>query len=235
MDKITNVIAIDGPSGTGKSSITKAIAKKYNFFHVNSGSLFRALALYINEKFDLEEILRKTPDEVYELLKTIKVDYQKIPIFIVALDGEDYSERLYSHEVSDLTSKVSGHAGVRRKVDQTQREIVAKSEMVCLVEGRDIGTVVFPDARLKFFLTASAEVRGQRRFDQLKDKDKLGDLSLDQIIKDIEERDERDSTRVIAPLKKADDAIEIDTTKLNFDEVMSQFENIIEDKMKDVL
>ncbi len=234
MENISNVIAIDGPSGTGKSSITKALAKKYQFFHVNSGSLFRSLALYINDNFELASFLDNSADEAFALIKNIKVDYQKIPKFKVTLNGIDYTERLYDHEVSDLTSKVSGHPGIRQKVDESQREIVVESSEICLVEGRDIGTVVFPNAQLKFFLTASAEVRGQRRYDQLNEQGKLEGLTLEQIITDIKKRDARDSNREVAPLKKADDAIEIDTTKLSFDQVMAQFENIIEKEIKDL-
>lgn len=219
MDK-QNIIAVDGPAGSGKSSVTKTIAKKYNLNHVDTGAIFRALALKIDQSFDED-------DDFNDFLDSIKLEYKKIDGQLsLKIGGSELSGKIRDHYVSALASKHSANIMVRNKVEKIEKQIVRDSEQLCILEGRDIGAFVFPDAILKIYLDASVEVRAKRRMDELAESD----LSYEELVKDIKNRDEQDMNRIHSPLKKADDAILIDTSDLSFDEVVEKVSSLIQDK-----
>jgi cytidylate kinase len=211
-----NVIAIDGPSGSGKSTVAKIISEKLNFLYIDTGSMFRALALgLLKLEINLEDEF-----EIKNNLEQISFEYVGKKDCLIRLGGENVTDEIREHYVSDAASKISQFACVREQLKVYQRKLAEKS--VCVLEGRDIGTVVFPRAKLKIFLTASNNVRAERRFEDLKKRGTLGDLTKEQILKDIVERDHRDSNRDIAPLKPADDAKILNSDNLSIDEVVSE-------------
>ncbi len=208
-----NVIAIDGPSGAGKSTIAKLIAKKLGYFYLNTGAMYRAVALYLHRKGI------KPEDKITEEdLKGIELDFDKDGN--IYLNGENVSEKIITPEISRLASDFSKLKPVRKVLTEQQRRIGSLRPSV--LEGRDIGTVVFPDARYKFFLDASPEERARRRYKQLKEKNPDLEISFEEILKQQIERDKQDSSRDIAPLKKADDAIYIDTTGMEIEDVVKK-------------
>lgn len=194
------VIAIDGPAGAGKTTVAKLLAKRLNITYVNTGAMYRAVAL----------IYKRRDGNPVEIAKSLKIDFRGDRVF---LEGEDITDELYTPEMSKLSSDLSAISGVRRALVEKQREQAFLGPIV--MEGRDIGTVVFPDAEVKFFLTASAEERARRR------KEQFGDpRPLEEIRREIEERDLQDSTRADSPLRPAEDAVVIDTTGLPLDRVI---------------
>lgn len=216
------IIAIDGPSGAGKSTIGKLLSLHFGYPYLDTGALYRAIAYKIlNEKISLED-----ENNLYEICKNanIQIVQDKEKGIKIFLDNKDITEEIRTPQISMLASKVSAIKSVRSALLDIQRRIAEKEGAV--VEGRDIGTVVFPDADFKFFLIASPEERGKRRYLELKEKNI--DVSLEDTIKSIIKRDEDDSTREIAPLKKAEDAIEIDSTNMGIEEVLSYMIEIIE-------
>ena len=203
-------VALDGPAGSGKSTVAKFLAKKLNILYLDTGALYRAVALYaLQNGVDVED-----EEKVEKLLETLdlKIEYSDEKQ-ITKLSGKDVSK-----EIRHLASKISALKCVRAKLLSTQRNI-AKS-MDCILDGRDIGTTVLPDAEYKFFITASVDCRAKRRYDELIEKGEK--VEFEQLKKEIEERDYRDSHREIAPLKKADDAVEIDTSDLNIEQVCQE-------------
>ena len=204
------IIAIDGPAGSGKSTTSRLVAKKLHISYLDTGSMYRAVTLYfINNNYSLEE------DNIIELMEDVNIDISdSADKESIILNGYDVTSQLRSSEVSRFVSKVSSNSLVRERMVKVQRRISANKSIV--VDGRDIGTVVFPDADYKFFITASIQERATRRFQQLSIKDKSE--SIESIMKDIENRDKLDSNRKISPLRKASDAILIDTTHLTIDE-----------------
>ena len=203
-------VALDGPAGSGKSTVAKFLAKKLNILYLDTGALYRAVALYaLQNGVDVED-----EEKVEKLLETLdlKIEYSDEKQ-ITKLSGKDVSKEIRQNEVSNLASKISA-----LKLLSTQRNI-AKS-MDCILDGRDIGTTVLPDAEYKFFITASVDCRAKRRYDELIEKGEK--VEFEQLKKEIEERDYRDSHREIAPLKKADDAVEIDTSDLNIEQVCQE-------------
>ena len=213
------IIAIDGPAGSGKSTTSKLVAKKLDIAHLDTGSMYRAITVYfINNNLNLNEI------DISSVMNSIKLE-----VLIsngeqsVLLNGDNVTSMLRSNKVSKLVSKVSSIREVRQKMVNIQREISKDRSIV--IDGRDIGTVVFPDAEYKFFITASIESRAQRRFDELKDSD--SNLTLEKITEEIKNRDHYDSTRENSPLKKANDAIIIDTTHLNISGQVNEILEII--------
>lgn len=218
-------IALDGPSGAGKSTIAKAVAKKLEYVYVDTGALYRSIALYMIEHgIDLDNT-----DEVKTVLSGIDLKIAYIDgSQRVLLCGEDVSDKIRTPEVSMGASKVSAIPKVREFLFDLQKSIAKESNII--MDGRDIGTVVLPKADVKIFLTASAEERANRRFKELKEK---GDKSsYDEVLADIKQRDYNDMHREIAPLKKADDAIEIDTTNLKLDESVEVIYNTIFQELK---
>ncbi|MCQ2461072.1 MAG: (d)CMP kinase [Clostridia bacterium] len=216
-------IALDGPGGAGKSTVAKAVALELGFIYVDTGALYRAIGLYS---------LRKTIDTrdipgVIKLLDEINVDFTHVDgEQRVMLNGEDVSTEIRLPEVSMAASNVSAIPEVRAFLLDLQRKIA--SEKDCLMDGRDIGTVILPNAQLKIFLTASAEVRAKRRYDELTEKGQKVDY--DEILKDLNERDYQDAHRETAPLKQADDAILVDTSDMTFNEVKATIIKLYEER-----
>ncbi len=207
------IIAIDGPSGSGKSSIAKKIAKKLNVSHLDTGAMYRLFALK----------MKKENKEVKELLSNLDIKIEKEKFY---LDGKDVSLEIRENEISKLASKLSKLYEVRDYMVSLQRKISQDKDIV--LDGRDIGTVVFPNANFKFFITASPEIRAKRRY--LEDKS----IDYETILKDIIKRDEQDTNRKYAPLKKADDAILINTDNLTLEEVVAKIISIIQEKKNDI-
>lgn len=209
-------IALDGPAGSGKSTVAKFLAKKLNILYLDTGALYRAVALYaINNGIDVENEV-----QVKQLLKTLDVTVEyNDGKQITLLCGKDISKEIRENIVSNAASKISAIKCVREKLLSLQREIA--NSMDCILDGRDIGTFVLPDANFKFFLTASVDCRATRRYKELLERG-YDDVDYNQLKSEIEERDYRDSHREIAPLKKADDAIEIDTSFLTIEEVCQE-------------
>ncbi|MFA5658184.1 MAG: (d)CMP kinase [Oscillospiraceae bacterium] len=213
-------IAIDGPSGAGKSSIAKRLAKKMDYVHIDTGALYRAIALFvINNGADT-----CSEEEVSPLLNGIRIDIKHIDDSQhVFLNYLDVTSEIRSPDISMGASNVSAHPLVRAFLLELQREIAGKNNII--MDGRDIGTVVLPDADVKIFLTASPEERATRRFSELERK--AVKISYDEVLNDIKQRDFNDSNREIAPLKKADDAILVDTTGNEFEQSVEILHKII--------
>jgi len=210
------VITVDGPAGSGKGTISQRIADELKLHILDSGALYRLVGLSAQEKgidFDDEELLADIANHLDVVFKTSKKG--DISIF---LEGNDVSQVIRTEEVGTLASKVAVKTKVRLALLDRQRRFQAKPGLVA--DGRDMGTVVFPNAELKLFLTASSEVRAKRRFNQLKESGFCGTLRA--LISDIEKRDERDMNRKDSPLIPASDAIIIDTGELSIDEVVDQ-------------
>ena len=222
---IDKVVAIDGPSGSGKSSIAKAIAKELGFLYVDTGAMYRALGYYL----DAKHITLQPNPEISKTLKTLKFCYGESESVQIRLDGVDLTQKIREHQVSELASLVSQIKEVRDYLTRIQRELVLKK--ICVMEGRDIGSVVFPNSFCKIFLTASVQVRALRRFNQLKEMNKL-DTTFEKILEDIESRDQRDISRQESPLVQAPDAQLLNTSALNFLEVIEAVKEIIVFKAK---
>ncbi len=214
-------IAIDGPAGAGKSSIAKLAAEKMNYVYVDTGAMFRTMAYY----FLTNGIDPKEEEQVNANCNAIRIDiqYQKGEQHIF-LNGKDVSKEIRQEEVGNNASVVAKYPKVREKLLELQRSLAASTDVI--MDGRDIGTVVLPDAECKIFLTASPRVRAERRYKELVEKGENCDLA--QIEKDIIARDEQDMNREIAPLKQAADAILIDSSDLSIDEVTARIMEIAE-------
>lgn len=208
------VIAIDGPAGTGKTTIAKRLASEFNILYLNTGNMYRAVALYFARKYGefTEEIVNLEIDNV-----NVDVKYYNGSQLTI-LNGEVVDEYLRSENISMLASKVSAFKKVRDKLVQEQRLIAKKQSLV--MDGRDIASVVLPDADVKIFLTASCEVRAKRRALELESKGTK--VEYDKLVQDIKERDYNDSHRENSPLVKVEDAVEIDTSNLTIDEVVEK-------------
>jgi len=214
------IITIDGPAGAGKSSISKALAEKLGLTYLDSGAMYRALALYMLEKgVDIND-----EAQVNKHLKEVKIDFDNGS---VRLDSTDVSHLIRTPEIDAASSAVSRFKAVRQRLTELQKKIGEKGGVVA--EGRDMGTVVFPEADFKFFLTASPEERARRRMAQLERKNK-NIIKHEIILHQIKNRDKADTMREIAPLRPANDAIIIDSTNLTFDEVLNKILNIIKEK-----
>lgn len=216
-------VALDGPSGAGKSTIAKAVAKKLEYVYVDTGALYRTIAYCVISN----GIDPKDEGAVVECLGKIDVRLEYVGgAQHVMLGGEDVSDKIRTPEISMGASTVSAIPKVREFLFDLQKDIAKHNNII--MDGRDIGTVVLPDAQVKIFLTASAQERANRRFKELQEK---GDPSTyEQVLEDIRQRDYNDTHRDIAPLKKADDAIEVDSTKMSLDEVIDTIVKIIKDK-----
>jgi len=207
-------IAIDGPSGAGKSTIAKLLAKRLNILYLDTGAMYRAVGLKVHNL----GIDASSEKEVAQILGDLKLEIkledgeQKI-----ILDGVDVSKNIRQHHISKLASDVSALPPVRLKLVDMQRQIAKDGDVV--LDGRDIGTFVLPNAEYKFYLTASVEVRAKRRYEELLNKGEKVDLTV--IQNDIAQRDYNDANRDLAPLKKADDAIEIDSSNLSIEQVVN--------------
>lgn len=216
-------IAIDGPAGAGKSTVAREIAKRLNFIYIDTGAMYRAFGLYYlknNISLDNEEDVNK-----YVSLVTIEMENQdgENKLF---LNQEDVTKEIRTEEASRGASKVSVYPKVREKMVELQQEMASKNNVV--MDGRDIGTVVLPQATLKIYLTASVLVRAERRYKEQMEKGM--EVNLEDIKKDIEERDYRDMNRETSPLKQASDAILVDTSSMNKDEVISEILKLCQDR-----
>ena len=209
------IIAIDGPSGAGKSTVAKLLSKRLNFEYIDTGAMYRAFA-YKFYKNNIEI----TEENIKKILLETTIDYNNNNVY---LDGENVENHIRNEHISKLASEVSKLQVVREKLVSLQREIASTKNIE--IDGRDITTVVFPNAQFKFYITASAQTRAKRRYQELINK---GDnVNLEEIIEDINKRDYNDMTRKNSPLKIADDAIIVDTSELSIDEVINNLVNII--------
>jgi CMP/dCMP kinase len=206
------IIAIDGPSGAGKSTLAKRLANHLGFMYLDTGAMYRALALKVlRERIDIDD-----ENAVAELVGRTAIDViERGGGLEVSLDGEEVSGLIRTPEVSQMASKASALNVVRRWMLDLQRALGRRGNVVA--EGRDIGTVVFPDAEVKIYLNASAQERARRRVEELRAAGR--EVGFDETLRDIEERDKRDSQRDLAPLRKADDAVAIDSSALDAESV----------------
>lgn len=208
------IIAIDGPSGAGKSSVTRTLSERLGYRHIDTGAMFRVVALMSSRN----GIDPSDEPAVAAVCKGLTIDFDPAGAGNrIFANGEDVSDLIRSPEISLLTSKVAALPTVRQAMLEMQRKLGSSGGVV--LEGRDIGTVVFPDAELKFFLTATPEERGRRRYEELKSKGV--EVELSQTIAEVVERDRQDTVREHAPLRKAADAVEIDSTGISPDSVIS--------------
>lgn len=205
-------IAIDGPAGAGKSTIAKLVAKKKGFIYVDTGAMYRGLALHFIRQGIQPEEREKIAFACRDVV--IRIGYEN-GIQQVYLNGDNVTSRLREEAVGNMASKSSGIPEVRAKLLEIQRNLAKEEDVV--MDGRDIGTNVLPDADVKVYLTASVETRAKRRFDELKAKGE--ECDFDKIAADIAERDTRDMTRKIAPLKQAEDAVLVDSSDMTIEEV----------------
>ncbi len=217
------IVAIDGPSGAGKSSVTRSLAERLGYIHIDTGAMFRAVALMASRScLDIADHAA-----LAVLAASLNIEFDSLSgVCHVLVNGEDVTAEIRSPEISLLTSRVAAVPAVRDHLLLQQRKLGERGGVV--LEGRDIGTVVFPDADIKFYLTASAAERGRRRFAELAAKGAA--VTLEQTITEVVQRDEQDKSRAAAPLRRADDAIEIDSTLLSPQEVIATMEELVRDK-----
>lgn len=222
------IIAIDGYSSTGKSSMSKIIAKNLGYTHIDSGAMYRAVTLYA---FQHQYIVDNKIDEqaLITNLSDIKIEFQQDPTTqknLTFLNGENVESDIRTMEVSKMVSPISEIPAVRDYCVALQQQMGEKGGIV--MDGRDIGTTVFPNADIKIFVTASPEVRAQRRFLEYQQQGK--NIPLDEVLKNVNERDYIDSHRAYSPLRKADDAIEVDNSNMNLEETVNKVMEIINSK-----
>ena len=208
-------VAIDGPAGAGKSTIAKLVAKEKGYIYVDTGAMYRGLAIhFLNRGIDPED-----RDAVAEACRDaeVTIGYED-GVQQIYLNGENVTSMLRTEETGNMASKTSAIPEVREKLLELQRSLAREKDVI--MDGRDIGTNILPDADVKIYLTASVETRARRRYDELREKGE--DCSLEEISRDIKERDERDMTREIAPLKKADDAVLVDSSDMTIQQVVDE-------------
>ena len=211
------IIAIDGPSGAGKSTLGKMLAKNLGLLYLDTGAMYRAVALAAMR----DERALNDPARAAEIARGANIELKGEPDTLrVFLDGEDISETIRTLEIAQAASIVSTNSDVRRIMVDLQRRLGEQSPKGCVLEGRDIGSVVFPNADVKFFLTAKPEARARRRFEE--DRAKGRESTYEQTLSEINERDQRDVSRSDSPLTIADDAVVIDTSELDLTEVFEQ-------------
>ncbi len=218
-------IAIDGPAGAGKSSVAKALAADYGYVYVDTGAMYRALAykainsgIAVKESCDIEKMLGDT---------LLDITYNEKGQRII-LDGEDISDKIRTPQISMGASDISAIPYVRTWLLDMQKNLAKRNN--CIMDGRDIGTTILPNADVKIFLTASVEERAERRYKELLEKGEQ--VSYEDIVEDVKKRDYNDSHRAVSPLKKADDAIEVDTTNLDIVQTIAAIKEIIDSRVK---
>jgi len=225
------IIAIDGYSSCGKSTFAKAIAKELNYLYIDSGAMYRAVTLYCMRKNFISKGWMNTESIIAEI-SDINIDFvfnPEIREYETFLNSENIEKEIRSMEVTSLVSRISQIAEVRAHMVELQRKIGVSKGIV--MDGRDIGTVVFPDADLKIFMTASLDIRAKRRYDELKSKGIMADF--EEVKRNIIARDIADENRDISPLRRADDAIILDNSRMTVKEQMSWVLKIIENKRND--
>jgi cytidylate kinase len=218
------IVAIDGPSGAGKSTLAKRIAREFGLTYLDTGAMYRALALKLlclgldlADDEDLGEMVRSTEIDLVERNGRVEV----------LLDGEEVSDSIRTPQVSQMASKVSALSIVRKRMLELQRALGRRGNVVA--EGRDIGTVIFPEAQVKIYLDASAQERARRRFEELRAAGRT--VSFEETLREMEERDKRDTERDLAPLRRADDAVAIDSSALDSETVAQRAIETIRNKL----
>ena len=216
----TYSIAIDGPAGAGKSTIAKRLAKELGYYYVDTGAIYRTVAYFL----DLLGVSPKDVDGVERYIDelTVNIEYDEEGLQHMIMNGMDVTGDIRTQDISQKASLVSAHAVVREVLLDMQRDVARHHNVI--MDGRDIGTVVLPDADVKIFLTASAEVRAQRRTDELLAKGQKA--NFEQILKEIKQRDYQDTHREIAPLKMARDSVKVDTSEMDIDQVVAAIRDI---------
>ncbi|PGB03245.1 (d)CMP kinase [Bacillus toyonensis] len=219
MDKRIS-IAIDGPAAAGKSTVAKVVAKKLSYVYIDTGAMYRAITYAaLEQKVDIEN-----EEKLMEVVKNVNIEFQQGEnTQLVFLNGQDVSEVIRTPDVTNRVSIVAKHRLVREEMVRRQQELAEKGGVV--MDGRDIGTHVLPDAEVKIFMLASVEERAERR--HLENINKGFDSNLEQLKEEIAQRDKLDSEREVSPLKKADDALELDTTSLSIEEVVQKIMGIV--------
>ena len=213
-------IAIDGPAGAGKSTIAKQLAKELSFIYVDTGAMYRSMALY----FMRNDIAKEDEAAISDACKTVEVSiaYENGEQQVL-LNGENVSKEIRKEEVGKMASATSVYKEVRKKLVELQQKLAADKDVI--MDGRDIGTCVLPNAQVKIYLTASVETRAERRYQELQEKGAACDLEV--IKKDIADRDYQDMHREISPLKQADDAVLVDSSDMGIDEVVEAIKTVI--------
>ena len=220
------IIGIDGPAGTGKTTIAKLFEEKYNIKYINTGAMYRALAY----KCLQNRIEKDDEEKILKILKDIKIEYVKKSVndkilTNIILDGKDITEEIHRVDIAPIASDISRIVKVREYMVDLQRKIAneyVKNGEDVLLEGRDICTVVFPDADLKIYLDADTKIRAKRRLEELKQRGISQDLTLEQIIESIEKRDETDKNKTVGALKRTENQKYIDTTSRNIEDVITE-------------
>ena len=218
-------IAIDGPAGAGKSTIARRLAKELGYVYVDTGAIYRTVAYF----FDTWGISPKDIDGITRYIDELNIDiwYDEDGLQHMYMNNIDVTDDIRTPEISQKASLISAHAIVRDMLLEMQREVAEQFNVV--MDGRDIGTVVLPNATVKIFLTASAEVRARRRTDELLAKGKK--VSYEQVLKDIQQRDYQDTHREVAPLKMCRDSVKLDTSDMDIEQVLQEMKNIIARKV----
>ena len=221
----TYSIAIDGPAGAGKSTIARRLAKELGYYYVDTGAIYRTVAYFL----DLWGVSPKDIDGVTRYIDelTVEIEYDEDGLQHMIMNGMDVTDDIRSQEISQKASLVSAHAVVRDMLLDMQRDVAKKHNVV--MDGRDIGSVVLPKANVKIFLTASAEIRAQRRYDEIIAKGKKANLQ--QILKEIQQRDYQDTHREVAPLKMCRDSVKLDTSDMDINQVLDAMKKIIGEKI----
>jgi cytidylate kinase len=214
---MNSVITIDGPSGSGKGTISRLLARDLGYSYLDTGALYRAVAWKVKEG-------NVDPDDESAMARTLKEININLNSGSIAVNGVDVTTEIRTGEIGELSSRVSAKPAVRKRLFQLQREICLRGMVV--IEGRDTGTTIFPEAGNKFFLDADVKERARRRYEELKEKSP--DITLEQTIEDIEKRDARDSSRETSPLKQTDDMVYIDSTGLNITEVVAKIKESLQ-------
>ena len=231
MSRKNLIIAVDGYSSCGKSTFAKAIARWLGYTYIDSGAMYRAVTLYAMEHGIIREgHLNKK--KLLAALPEIDIAFVRDPVSgdtVTFLNGRNVEEQIRSLEVSQWVSEVSRLPGVREHLVRLQRQLAGSGGVV--MDGRDIGTVVFPDADLKIFMTARPEVRAQRRYKELLEKGEK--ISFEEVLRNVEERDRIDSGRAVSPLRQADDALVLDNSEMTVEEQMEWIKEVIEKKLKE--
>ena len=219
------IIAIDGPAGSGKTTTAQKVAINLGFTHINTGAMYRGITLkLIHEKININDI-----EAINHILQNTKLDFAGYQYSVLYMDGQDISDKITSSFVTNNVSTISAIREVRVKLVEYQRKMAQNRNVV--LEGRDIGTVVFPNADHKFYLIADIKIRAERRMKEMEDKGEY--IPIEEIILLLKERDEKDSSRKYSPLIKAKDAIEVNTTALSINEQVNYIINIVKKNKKE--